>query len=433
MGEHVKRPYLTYLLAAVVPSAVAAVVLVAAADDAWATRLEDSHRRVADMVLKVVDQELARTAEALLPAAAPVPEADPADPSVVRAMAGDTLTGYRPGASGLEVVVVLGGSDGGPVRMAAGPVDPAHLHRLSGSTGYALASYVRGVRWAAAPEGTGPETLDERLLSRAGERQTGVQAPGGSGWVHAHPGTGTPPALVALVAPPAPLQPAVERPVLLVVGLLLLFAVLAGWIQLVGPSPGGHTAPSRASVGLLALLPGLVVLGLASHLDREFLRMDARATSRDLTRALSVAALRGAATNPEAVRNLTGFHAARIRSGVLLASTWPHGDVSRLAALPAPPPSFTATGSTETPDGEARYVALRLREGGFVVAAAPTPDPRYLDFHRRVRGVLWTLGGWFLFALTAAWMATRAPRGGDATSPSSSTLRTRRPGGATGP
>ena len=107
------------------------------------------------------------------------------------------------------------------------------------------------------------------------------------------------------------------------------------------------------------------------------------------------------------VHGLTGFHAYRVLDGRVVAASL-EGPAEAVGALPAPPPSFTSTGSVLTPEGEASYVALRLPEGGFIVAAAVPTEERMAAFRRVAARAAAALGGWLL--LVAAVLGVRRPR-----------------------
>ena len=95
--------------------------------------------------------------------------------------------------------------------------------------------------------------------------------------------------------------------------------------------------------------------------------------SLNLAQALPVIGSFGA--SPSAARALSGFHAARVKGGVVTASTLA-GDAATLAAVPTPPPSLTVSGVVETEAGTSRYVARRLDRESFMILLAPIPRDR---------------------------------------------------------
>lgn len=376
----------------VAPSAVAIILAVAVAGAAWAELDRTSDERVAAMVLVALDQELARSAAEAVGEALPAPDPDPQDPAVRRALAGDTITGYRASAGALEVVVVLAGTDS-VIRTGTAPVQSTFVDRVSRATGYATSLYVRGTRWTGSPGAPGPEQLAQDTLLMLDGGGLGVYG----GFLSAGPApAASPPPLAVLVASGQPPQQAVARPVLLVMGLLLLFSALAGWILLARREEAGDAVP-RTSMVLLALVPTLATAGLLSHVDRSYADAAWRAASRDLTRGLAVASALDAVGSPRVVRTLTGFHAARVSRGGVESSTFDVDGTAGLATLPAPPPSFTSAGRVDTPEGPSAYVGLRLREGGFTVVTTPYPTGARTGLRQRLGLVgglllLWMLG-----------------------------------------
>lgn len=385
-----KHPFRTFMLLVVVPAAVALLATVEVARSAWSELHAASHGRVAGMTLAALDQELGAAAGQAVEAAVPVDDADPDDPAVRRALAGDTVRGYRADGDGLEVVAVLGGQDGGPVRMGTAPIDPRLASRIGGATGYRTAVYVRGARFSGTTPPVGPDRIPDAVTWA---ENGGARLDGGV----LRSGPGSPPVLAVLAVPTNPPPPAVPRPVILVLGLLLLFSTLAAWIQLARPTGTAVTAPAGLSFGMLALIPMLAMVGLASHVDRTHEERVEGVVARDLSRALSAASAQAVAASPSAVRALTGFDATRVRRGTVEASTLAGADAARLAALPAPPPSFTSTGVVDTPAGPLAWAGLRLRDGAFVVATTPlqgagTPAPGRTLWMITVGLALWLAG-----------------------------------------
>jgi len=180
--------------------------------------------------------------------------------------------------------------------------------------------------------------------------------------------------------------------------LLLVFACLAGWIQLAGDPPRRTTI----SVILLALVPALTAWGFLVHGGRLVHDAMADATRRDLARALSAARVTNQTGDPAAIRQLSGFHAFLVRNGQVESGTLA-GDLTAVAGLPAPPPSFTTTGTVRTPEGAVTYVALRLPGGRVAVATAPPPTGMRKAFDRRARLLGVALAGWLLLLGGVLW------------------------------
>jgi len=290
---------------------------------------------------------------------------------------------------------------------APGTVDPAI--QVGQATGYRTALYLDGLRGAATEPPPGPEALSAEQLAALAATPAGVPFADaeGEGTLVAASLSGTADRdgrFAVLVAAPRRGGTAIPLPRLLVSALLLVFAALAGWIQLAGHPPGG--ARMRTSL-LVAMVPALTAWGSLIHADRLYREAAADTERRDLTRALAVARARGVTAQPDLVYGVTGFHAYRVDDGRVLDASLP-GDASRVASLPSPPSSFTTAGTVTIPAGQASYVALRLPEGGFTVAVSVPSAARVAAYARRA---VWLGGGLALWlALVAAAVWSRRPR-----------------------
>lgn len=391
-----KRPYLTYLVAVVIPSVVTVVGGAQAMRSAWTDVREHSERGAATMALAAFQHDLGAAVAELTETATPQP-VDPTDPVAARAAAGDTASGLVPGDPDVDVRVALPREPQDPegtVRVASAPI-PTSAIQVGRAAGYRTALYLHGRRWLATTPPPGPDTLDDAsmaALTRAPEGAALLSGDDYEGALVAVPtGPGGPPALAVLVESPDPTPLPLPIPLLLVMGLLFLFACLAGWIQLTGE-------PRRAtlySVVLVSLVPTLTAWGFLVQGDRLFHEALEDAERRDLTRALAVARMRDVAQDPATVYDLSGYHSYLIRNGRVEAASLP-GDHPEAAALPAPPPSFTSTGKLRTPEGEVTYVALRLPTGGFVAVTAPPDHDLEEAYGLRARSLALALAGWLV-------------------------------------
>jgi len=271
---------------------------------------------------------------------------------------------------------------------------PVSVVEVGRATGHPTALYVEGRREVATEPPPGPEVLEAELLDAL------ASSPEGIPWTDAeHEGMLVAPRagsvgerrLAVLVAAPRARSTAIPMPQLLVSALLLVFASLAGWIQLAGHPRGGRPA----SFLLVAMVPVLTAWVSLIQADRLYREAVADTERMDLTRAMAVARVRGVTSQPALVHGMTGFHAYRVDERKVLDASLP-GDAPAVASLPPPPSSFTTAGMVRTPEGDASYVALRLPEGGFAVAVSPLPA----ELTARYGRVAAWLGGGF-----AAWLA----------------------------
>ena len=347
-----KRSFFGFLLLVVLPAGACMAVAHALAAEAWESLLRESHVRVARMVLATSARE--RSA------------------------------GPDPGAGGT----------------GAGPEAPLRVGR---STGYRVALYRDGRRWAATEPPPGPERMPESVAARL-EPGTVVPAEEEGVWMAGRPGV-APAGWAALAAPRTPADPLVAPAVGVVMLLLLLFGALTAWIQLARRGLHARTLALGGVVGP-ALVPGLATLVFLIHVDRAFTEAAPEAVARDVGRAVAVAAAVGIEEDPEAVRAVTGVHATRVRDGRVVSTTLP-GDPAAVGALPSPPASFTSSGRIVTAGGPAAWVALRLDEGEFLAATELLPERPVARLRRSVfvLGLLLALA-WTL-AAGAAWLLSR--------------------------
>jgi hypothetical protein len=350
----VKRPYLTFLATTVLPAGLAMVAANQLARTSWRELARDSDARVARMVLTTFLARMDVPVDTLAP--------EPADAAEA---------------------AVLG---------------------VSRATGYATALYRGGRRWRSTRPPTGPDALDDAVLRDLPRHPEGLPlaGPGRRSGVLATLGPSTA-GLAALAEPVRPPPPAVPRRLHLVMGLLLLFAILAGWIQLGRPqgcgSDGRRQSPaSVASVVLLALVPLLSAVVFLSHLHTAYQDAVHQGTGQDLARGLSVAVSQDLLASTARVRSVTGFDATRTRDGVIEASTL-SGNARALAALPAPPPSFTSSGPVATPDGPSLYTAWGMGGDTVMVLTTPIPVARIRAFDERAGAIAAVLALWMLLVL----------------------------------
>jgi hypothetical protein len=331
------------------------------------------------MALSALEQELGDAVRRLAGEAEPFPGADGAVPAVARAQAGDTVAALNRTANGIELSVVLGDpafpdSTPRPVRLGTTVLTPSSASRVARATGYGVSLYVNGRPWGPSD---GLDTLSRNLLLELSRTPGGTALTDGSEGVLMASGSqpGEAPRLVALSRPGTPPPPALELRILLVLGLLLVFSVLAGWIQLARPPDAQTRPPGTASFLTLALVPTLTAVLFLVHLTRTFEEAAADSAVHDLTRGLATAQALGASASASGVRLISGFHATLVDGGEILASTFA-GDATPIAALPSPPPSFSTSGTVETPEGPSFYLSLRQRGGPVVVVTTQLPAAR---------------------------------------------------------
>lgn len=401
MLRPVRRRYLAYLILAVAPSVAAVGAGVVATQRARDATWSASWNWVGTVALNALQEDLVGMVDSLTTAAQPT-QVDPRDPAWERVGGGETVSAMRPRDSGAEVMVLTPPAPGDPegtLRYAGAPLPEAPLV-VARAAGSRLSLYLNGRRVLTTGDSLGPDTLPRQTLVSLSAASEGLTLSGMAGALVAldRP-VGLPPAVAVMVAPLAPAGPALPPPLLLVTGLLFLFAAAAGWIQL-GAAQSEEGARRGRSMVLVSLVPVLTAVGFLVQTDRLFQEGARSASARNLTRALAVSSARGVVGSPERVRELTGFQATRVRDGRVEETTLSE-PLAALAALPAPPPSFTSAGTLTTSEGPSLYVALRLPGGGFVVTTTRRPDDRIGAFRRTLLTIGGILGGWLLLA---GWM-----------------------------
>lgn len=280
----------------------------------------------------------------------------------------------------------------GTDTLAPTPPDAADsaVSFVSGTTGYATALYRGARRWRSTRPPVGPRVLDPTVLHRLAGHSGGLSMPDGGILAT----LGPPTAGLAALAVPLMNHPRAALPtrIQIVVGLVLLFAILAGWIQL---DRRGQSPPGRVSVLLLALVPTLTVMVFLVHLTAAYRSAARDATGQDLARGLAVVATHDLLDSAREVRAMTGFDATRIVAGIVESSTL-GGGAKPLATLPAPPPSFTSSGKVRTSEGPAVYAAWGMPGEAVMILTAPAPVERIRAFDVRAAAIGGALGVWLV-------------------------------------
>jgi hypothetical protein len=256
--------------------------------------------------------------------------------------------------------------------------------------------YMDGAITSASDPAPSVSVLDRELLVSAAAVPAGV--PLGTGILMAGaPGPGAV-STAALAESRESTSHAVSIPVRVVIALLLLLSALAVWILLLRtPADPEGRERHRAAVSLLALVPALATFGLMVHVGRDFEKKSAALLAGDLTRALAVIETMGLAGSPQAINEVSAFHAVRVTGGLIDLTTF-DAEAPKVEALHPPPPSFTTSGLVGTPAGPARYVARRLGPGTSVVVLAAVPVGEKEALRLRSLGLGSALLLWLLVA-----------------------------------
>lgn len=420
-----RRSYLAYLIVAVLPAIAAVTGGVVATHGAVAGVRVASWAWVGTTALNAFQEDLVGAVDSLAAVAQPTP-VNPEDPAWGRVADGRVVSALRPVAGGAEVIVLTGHREGDPegsLRYAGAPI-PLSPAQVAAAAGARLSLYLNGRRAQATSDSLGPDSLPRQTLVALSDASGTLTllGPERGALVALDPRPGLPPSVAVMVGPAAPPVPAVPTALLLVAGLLFLFSCLAGWIQLGAPDRAPRE--KRLSILVVSLVPVLTAVGFLVQADRLFQETARTAATRDLARALAVSRVRGVTQSPAGVHDLTGFDATLVR-GAEVQETTLGPPVEALAALPAPPSSFSSSGSVVTAKGPSHYVALRLSGGALIVATTPRAHGRITALRRTLLLSGGLMAAWLL---VVGWMLGLGSMPG----PGSTPVRATPDGGAEG-
>jgi hypothetical protein len=402
----VRRPIVAFLVAVAVPSIVVMGGSERAASSAQATLQHESATRIARLTLGTLDQDLGAGVEALMASADTLPDPDPGIAAVSAALAGDTVTALDPTESGVEVMVLFPAQDDPTVLFFnQGKIEPGAAALVGRMTGARVGLFVNGTLWNASDSAPALTSLDRNALMGTSVRSDGFPLEAGS-LLAMDPRPGSPSAISAF-AEPIPLAPPVRTPLRVVMALLVLLPAAMCWLLLARCGQGGlRRKRDRTAIALLAAVPTIASIVLAVQVRNDFDDTASELLARDLTRGLAVIETLGLTGSPASVAEMTGFHAVRVSNGGIEASTL-DAPAPAVAALPEPPPSFTTSGSVDTPVGLSQYVSRKLGTGAFITVLAPPPAEARATLRSRTN---WLIAGLVLWLTLAAGWLMRRPR-----------------------
>lgn len=367
------RPILRFLLWVALPAPLVLGVLWASVDRAQ----EEQHRlgveRLGRAAALLFNQDLGRATIALSRIAEPWPEADPTDPAVLRAAAGDTVSGMMVSPDGVRISLVLpnaaalGDSTAPPVARSVGRLRSQILENFRDLTGFSAAFYLNGT-WAAG-DSLAPANLAgdwvEMALSEGGIAEFDLE--GG----HA--------TLLPAAGPDAPGATPASAGLLLIernprggpigslaVALPILLILVSMGVVMVGLTPSrktGQSAPRMAIAGLVALL--VTIAGCGGWAASRGIEASKNTSIRELTRAGALLRAYNRLDDPETAAALTGHRAIFINdAGGVHVSGGGEPPVG-VESLPTPPPAFPAAGHL-TSSGEV-FLIMRGEHGRSVL------------------------------------------------------------------
>jgi len=369
-----KRPFLTFMAVVVIPASLAMAVALFVAQGAWEGLAVESGRRTARLAIGSLGQDLGTTVDELMVTAEPLPDIDTTLAAVRAALAGDTVTGLDRGESPLDVFVLFPDTASPTgLRFGRSALRPSALESVADPMEARIAFYADEEPWSATEPPPNTPDVDRAMLLGAAAEARGI-AVGAGALVALDPQPGSVPRISALAITADADRPALSGPVRIVLGLVLLFSALAGWILLV-EGKAGPRSPRRSRTALvsLSLVPALATVALLVQVDRSFMETAMSDLSRDLTRTVSVVERWGIIGAPASIHDVSGLHAVKIQGGETSSMSLPREEAA-LLDLPAPPPSFTTSGVVEISSGPHLYVARRVDRTGTVLVLAATPE-----------------------------------------------------------
>ncbi len=349
---------------------------------------QTSTSRIGNLAAHLFSEEMGARAGELAQEAPILTNPDPSSPLIQAAQRGDTVAAL--GTSSGELILSLalpeGSGDSLRIRATTAPFHPTTLGLVRSRTGFGIALYLRGIRAVSAPQGFGPERIQE----------PGTTPPSPSPW-EIQPGSAFfPLASSATAASPAQLLVGPSRtpelglkPWHSVLVILLAWGLgLLSWF-LLPPKGMEESGPDFR----LLTLTGLPLLVLWASLLWTGNRVEAGAEElqrEDMVRVLALMKGGVIPLSPEEITGSTGFQLLRSEEGVIVESTLSPGPMAdRLMALPIPAPTFPALGTLEEGGQEVVYANLREGPGRSLSLVAPPPRGDL----RRLRLVLAALGG----------------------------------------
>ncbi len=374
------RPILRFLLWVALPAPLVLGVLWASVDRVQ----EDQHRlgmeRLGRAAAMLFQQDLGRATVALSRIAEPWPEADPEDPAVQAAAAGDTLSGMATSSDGVRISLVMPDLDAPPspdgtssvaVKRAVGRLRSKIIEDFRGLTGLGSAFYLNGA-WAAG-DSLAPAALPGDWLAHV-ENNGGFaefDLAGGHAFLLPAADPDAPNASAASAAllllerepPRGPIGPfAVAIPI------LLLLASIGVVIRALSPTSGPGPAPKMAMAGLTALL--VTVVGCGGWAASRGIEASKGTSIRELSRAGALMHAYNRLEDPETGAALTGHRAIFINNAGTVHTSDGSQPPIGVESLPSPPPAFPAAGRLAS-SGEV-FLVMKSENGRSVLLL-----PRY--------------------------------------------------------
>ena len=359
------RVMLRFLALAVLPAAVVLGFLWRASDDAFEEARHRGLVHLGQAAGTLLSEDLARGTTLLVGVAEPWPDADPTDPAVIQALAGDTVRALRPRADGIGVSILLPASDSltGVVRRADGRLRSAVIERLPSLTGASAAFYLGG-RWLAG-DSLAPATLPGDWMRAVASAPAATGAPVDSaGLGHAQLFAalgGSVDATALLLLSDDDVERPVRRIARLLTGILLFFSTA---VVFLGLAPGRSGRPATRMAGAGVVLLYLVTLGAGGWSITRTQLAEGRFVRQELTRIGALLREYGRADDVTAAQRITGARVLRIDADGAVATSDGSPVPPGAAELPSPPPNFPATGRLAGTDEV--YLVLR-GEGGRTV------------------------------------------------------------------
>ncbi len=383
-------PLARYSFAVLVPVAIGVLAGLWATTSAFQRWQKETDLRVAASATDLILQEMGATRDALLKEAVAVEPTPPYPPQVEAALRGDTVLAMGSSEESLELTVAYG--EGSMVRIATGPFRPTVLEVLPSITGYRLALYLRGTRTVTTEPPFSPEVLHPEVLLTLARQADGmvIESDGVTGALRAFqavPGRPSDVAVMATAEDDTRIQASGTTAPVTVLIVVLLLSGFAAWTT---HHPRHASAPDWGQIerstlqwSLVVLVPVIAGSAILLSFDRDFRQGATTSMREQLSRAIILVKQVDRLSSASASGAITGFEAARLRAGVVEATTRDEPDlIEALRQLRPPPPNFTSSGTLAVDDGTRFYSAARTPNGATLVLIGPVMEVRWGEVRR---------------------------------------------------
>jgi hypothetical protein len=351
----------------------------------------EADARLARTAIRLVEWEMAEARPALEQGLGPWEDGPQSEFARRAASVGGTVLLLEPGDEALEAALFTRGP-GGELLTARADVGGPVTQTMAQAAGYEVALYLDGSREAVTDPGFGPEHLDQGTTRRARILLFGVPLRLADGRQAALVPRAAPRQgdthLIALTAPASPRRRPLTRPfALLALGLIggLLLLRTATWN---GPLEPKTAAGKRWVDRALGVVPVAIAMAAILNVAARFNDDVTRYTEDTLARELAIARTLGPEAPAASIRRVTGYHATRLVTGEVVASTLPPGPLrDRVRDLEIPENGGAVTGRIGVGETTLAFAAGQTETGTTLVLSHRPDESAIREFTYRLGGL----------------------------------------------